>query len=95
VLCAIGLRRMQRNSARFAATGRPPVRPAPAAIARPLRTPAPPSPTWSATDWSLPRDVDPPDDPTSLPPTDPAPADPPAGESQPPDDAAPSPPPDR
>jgi hypothetical protein len=41
----------------------------------PARTHVRPAASWTATDWSLPRDVDPPDDPQ--PGERPAPTDPP------------------
>jgi hypothetical protein len=59
VAFAIGLRRMQRNAARF--DDRSPMA-RPSALAPQPPPSAPPSPSWTATDWSLPRDVDPPDD---------------------------------
>jgi len=72
VAFSIGLRRMQRNAARF--DGRSPMA-RPAAMAPQPPPSIPPSPSWIATDWSLPRDVDPPDDADATGrPTDPPPA---------------------
>jgi hypothetical protein len=69
---AIGLRRMQRNADRFA--GRAPVQPARPDPPRP-RPSTPPTASWTSTDWSLPRDVDPPEEDGLAAPSDP-PADP-------------------
>jgi Peptidase MA superfamily len=81
LLFAIGWRRMQRSPARAAApmSESPPVSTDPP----PARTYVRPAASWTVTDWSLPRDVDPPDDPqpgergtTAEPPADQPPADP-------------------
>ena len=61
VVFAIGLRRMQRSQARYAgwppkATELPPLPPTP------TRPSVAPPVSWTSTDWSLPRDVDPPTD---------------------------------
>jgi hypothetical protein len=90
---AIGWRRMQRNAARFAEPTPAP----PTTLADPptLRPHVSPAASWTATDWSLPRDVDPPDDGDAAglpapngPPSDPPAAPPDAGppEGDPPSD---------
>jgi hypothetical protein len=58
---AVGLRRMQRNAARLAASVAT-LPPTPMDPSSPPRESVRPAPSWTATDWSLPRDVDPPDE---------------------------------
>jgi hypothetical protein len=84
VIAAVALRRRGRRSVAYARAGR---------IATDLQQPphAPAPPSWTSTDWSLPRDVDPADgeSPTQPWPAPPAPVDPPTpGPSTPGDSAA-------